>query len=1526
MKKALRIVGWTLVVLLLLLVAAGVAVQSPTIQTAIGRRIATLLQEKTDADLRIGMISFRPFNAITLTDVLVIDQDPRVPGADTVARIGSLNMKFTLWGLLSGNAAHVSHAKLRDARVCVVIEPDSLSRTGTFTNLQRILRMPRPGPEKKTPHWGNLASASHISLDSVYVRYLNPVSAARMAARGVHFLPGNIDWNDVDALIEKAEISKVRVKDDFITGTVNSLVVQEFDTGLRLEEASCQRVTVGKEKVRLEKVHVKDALSDIRLKHLILTGPMDEYSDFIHQIGLDGEVQAGSVVSMQTLSHLGPNLFDNFARGRVEGKVSGRVDDLMLERVTVQELSSGISAEVRGRIQGLTDLENTLLDLQVSRLSLTPQGLSDFLAAWKEGTRLNVRSLACRDEAFTFTGHIKGLLPNFGIQGNLGSDFGKVLADLRLRNVVHAKKDIQIDGKVQTVDLNLRRLTGVEALGPLSLKTRLAATLKKSGPEVRIDTLGISRLQALGYDYSGISAVGTYSNNAFDGRIAAADPNLNFLFQGQFGLSPRTKNAAYRFFASLGYADLHALHLDSREQSKVSLDASSNFIRTEKRDLLGEVHLSDIVLESAAGRHNIGDITLQSHSNDNVHRIRVRSSVLEGSFVGDKSIAQLVGDLRSLLIDRDLPALSPTPAPAWDGSSYEIRLKVLQAQHLLDFFAPGMYVADGTALELKVDPRGNVTASGHSALLAYQGKYVKEFNLQLDNQEEVLAAGLDFSTLSLGGFQLLGNRISLHADDNHVGLGYRFDNESTEATKAEIYLSADLSRDTDGLVVTAHAEPSNFYYQGNGWGLTSGPILFKGGDISVDALQARHEDESIRIDGGISPDKADTLTVKMEKFSLAIADTFTGGKPSLDGKATGEALVISPTKPTPGLLASIVCDSTRIAGQRAGTVVLNSAWNEAAARFDIGLSNLLDGRSTVNLEGHLVPKNHILHATAKLNEMNLGYAAPFLDALFHRFEGALSGEITAHGRSDQLDRIRLSSKDLHIDRGVLALDYTRVPYMVSGDLDLDSKALHFTDFRINDGKTGRGRIEGDLLLGGFKNLGTDIHVQFDKMQVLGLEKGINPTLFGDITGTGRADITGPLNKIRLVVDATTGEGNLHLPIGNSTGGRSHELLTFTQPVVELVEDPYEQMMAGNAKLARQQNDLGILLRVHATPELGVFLDLSNENTLNASGSGTVELTSRPSQSIFSLGGDYTLSQGSFHFSTLNLVQRDFQIQEGSTVRFNGEVMDTDLDVHGLYTTKASLANLVSDQDVATNRRTVLCGIDITDKLRNPQVSFSIEVPDLSPSVQAEVESALNTEDKVQKQFIYLLLAGSFLPSEESGITTGGTEVLMSNVSSIMSGQLNNIFEKLDIPLDLGLNYQATDAGNDLFDVALSTQLFNNRVIVNGSIGNKQTLGGVTTNEVAGDLDIEVKINWKGNLRLNLFSHSADQFSSYLDNSQRNGIGFTYQRDFNTFRQFFQEFFMSPRQRMELEARQALTQPEMVVLQIDTSGHATPVKP
>ena len=199
-----------------------------------------------------------------------------------------------------------------------------------------------------------------------------------------------------------------------------------------------------------------------------------------------------------------------------------------------------------------------------------------------------------------------------------------------------------------------------------------------------------------------------------------------------------------------------------------------------------------------------------------------------------------------------------------------------------------------------------------------------------------------------------------------------------------------------------------------------------------------------------------------------------------------------------------------------------------------------------------------------------------------------------------------------------------------------------------------------------------------------------------------------------------------------------------------------------------------------------------------------------------------------------------------------------------------------------------------------------------------LDNALSTEDKIQKQFLYLLIAGSFLPDEDSGITSTGSDMLFSNVSSIMSGQINNIFDKLNIPLDLGLNYKAHE-GRNMFDVAVSTQLFNNRVIVNGAVGNKQMIGS-STSEITGDIDVEIKLSKNGNLRTTIFSHSADQFSSYLDNSQRNGAGITYQMEFNSFTQLFHELFMTRQQREEQAARRLSgTGVPQSLIQIDSTG-------
>jgi hypothetical protein len=78
-------------------------------------------------------------------------------------------------------------------------------------------------------------------------------------------------------------------------------------------------------------------------------------------------------------------------------------------------------------------------------------------------------------------------------------------------------------------------------------------------------------------------------------------------------------------------------------------------------------------------------------------------------------------------------------------------------------------------------------------------------------------------------------------------------------------------------------------------------------------------------------------------------------------------------------------------------------------------------------------------------------------------------------------------------------------------------------------------------------------------------------------------------------------------------------------------------------------------------------------------------------------------------------------------------------------------------------------------------------------------------------------------------------------------------------------------------------LFNNRVVINGNIGNDPY--GNNNRDVIGNIDVEIKLDNPGNIRLDVFSHAEDQYSSYNDNnnSQRSGVGIVYQREFNSFK-------------------------------------------
>ncbi len=1516
-RKILKIFYVSVMILATVLAAVAIAVQSPKVQTYIAGKALATIEKSINGRISVGKVHISPFKAVVLKDVAVIDADPFVDTvygfkADTMFRAKYVTATFSARTLLSEGSIHLTSAKVTDGEFLLTIEPKIRNcapeaDTASTVNLKRIFRLGNKKTDKK-PSAKEIFSISDVELDGMEFKMRNFRRDPRV------FGYEGINWFDMDIADLRVKGRNLKMKGGVMSGICDMMSFREKSGYVCYHIAGSTKV--GNGLTLVNNFRLIDQWSNVDIPQLRMTyKDTDAWSEFMEQVRMEGKIRT-SFVSMKTLRYFAPALKDFRMTAKVKGVVKGYVNDLNLDGVEFETSDAdgfvdwdkasgrGIKGAVTGTLTGLPDVQTMMTSGDVKSLSFTSSGLEHFIKGWAPQINLGLGKF-CKGATITYSGKVSGLLNRMRIRGTLSSKFGKIRADADLRNVIDSIRPLTLGGKISTEELDISRVVGSPIpVGKCNLRSGLTAVIDKDTLGVTIDSVKIDRLDVLKYSYTGIAAAGTYSQDAFNGRIVCSDPNLNFLFQGIFSLSSKTQNALYQFYANLGYADLHALNIDPRGTSKMSLTTRANFTRVSGEDILGNISINDFILEDERGIHNVGNIDISSHAGNDLNRIRFNSKFADGTYVGSKFLASFWRDLQAVTTMRNLPSLYTAKSRdiSLNGNRYDLSLHFHDSKDLLTFFVPGAYIADSTSINLNIDKGGNLKANVKSGRIAFNDKYLKGIDLAINSHDTGMDGHLRAEEIKVAPLLTKSSQFRVLAKNDTLSLGFSYDNATDLVNRGEILAYGMLSRDErDSLEIQARLRPSYIYLKSKLWDIVSSNILMHKGLVSVDSLQICSDDQSITVDGGISAKDNDTLSLALNRFDISLANAFTKTDIGLKGIMTGNAMLISPADERIGILMNMTCDSTEFGGHRAGTVKIAGVWDEAKDGFNYFCRNTLDGYQTFAAIGNFYPKYKKVEGRLSLDKFNIGYASPFLTSIFNTFDGEVSGSLAFSGPYSSLD---ISSQGLRIDNSRLGVDFTNVIYSASGPVTLDSKGLTFDNVQVTDRFNEKGTVNGGIRWTHLKNMEFDTDIHFTRMEALNLKEQDNPFFYGNIFATGNLSITGPLSSIMISADARTAKnGDFHIPLTSSSSAGQSDLLTFTQPYKEVRIDPYEELMARIKEKDYKSSEFGVRLRINATPDVTASIEIDKDagNVLSGTGSGLIDLDVRPSTGNFNINGNYTINSGLYHIVALGIAKRDFTIQGGSSVHFNGDVMDSDLDIKALYKTKASVGTLISDT-TSTTRRAVECGISISDKLSNPRLDFTINIPDLDPTTQSRVESALNTQDKIQKQLLALLISNNFLPDEQSGITTSSSSMLYSNVTEIMANQLNNILQKLNIPVDFGLDYQQNSSGTDIFDVALSTALFNNRVLVNGTIGNRQYNSSNTSgSEVVGDLDIDVKIDKPGSFRLNLFSHSADQYTNYLDNSQRNGVGLTYQKEYDSFGEFIRNIFRSRKKRQEIEA-------------------------
>ena len=302
----------------------------------------------------------------------------------------------------------------------------------------------------------------------------------------------------------------------------------------------------------------------------------------------------------------------------------------------------------------------------------------------------------------------------------------------------------------------------------------------------------------------------------------------------------------------------------------------------------------------------------------------------------------------------------------------------------------------------------------------------------------------------------------------------------------------------------------------------------------------------------------------------------------------------------------------------------------------------------------------------------------------------------------------------------------------------------------------------------------------------------------------------------------------------------------------------------------------------------------------------------PRSNVFEMYGDYTIDDGSFHFTLQNILNRRFEIEPGSTIQWTGSPINAMLNIDALYKLKTSLQPLLgstSDRLAGDRSVNVECLIHLGERLTDPTVTFDVRVPSTDPETQAIIANALNTPETVDMQFLYLLLFKSFMAENNVASQNIGASVSYNTGLEFLTNQLSNLLSADDYSIVIRYRPKSELTGDEV-DFGLSKGLINNRLFVelegNYLIDSKQQMVNRSMSNFMGEAYITYLIDRAGTLKLKAFTQTIDRFDEN-QGLQETGLGIYFKEDFDNFRDFrhrVRERFTNKKRQARRAARRA----------------------
>jgi len=278
-----------------------------------------------------------------------------------------------------------------------------------------------------------------------------------------------------------------------------------------------------------------------------------------------------------------------------------------------------------------------------------------------------------------------------------------------------------------------------------------------------------------------------------------------------------------------------------------------------------------------------------------------------------------------------------------------------------------------------------------------------------------------------------------------------------------------------------------------------------------------------------------------------------------------------------------------------------------------------------------------------------------------------------------------------------------------------------------------------------------------------------------------------------------------------------------------------------------------------------------------------------------LFGTYTVDEGEYKFNIDGLFAKNFEVQRGGTVVWNGDPYAARLDLTAIYRTKANPGILTGESNGISTAVDIY--LFIKGELTNPEINFAIELPRATSSTQAVLANRLTTDQAINQQVFSLLAFNSFTPP--SNFVDGTRNAI--NQWDLIAGQAAAFLNRFTGDYELSLSYQPANQGQDPttagnsqeeLEVGVSKNFFEDRLTVNSSV---EVPLNENNNSIAGDFELIYKLTEDGKVRAKAFNRSVDNNLNFNIGQQQlyqQGLGLSFKIDFNTYKELWQRALRS----------------------------------